>query len=69
MKKEERIQSFKKLQAIAKSKDLTVSRLARECEVPENLMTYWKQGRSVPKADKLIKIANRLEVPIETFIA
>lgn len=68
MTKNERIASFKKLQLLAEEKGFSVSRLAMVCGMSNNFMTYWKQGRSIPKADKMLKIARQLDISVEELL-
>lgn len=39
--------------------------VAKASGVPPASLSDWKTGKSTPKADKLQKIANTLEVPVE----
>ena len=58
MNKENRQQSFSKLEALAKDMNVTCYRLAKELGLSKSLFSDWKRGKSMPKADKLVKIAN-----------
>lgn len=68
MTKEERKQSYKKLDKILKRKKLTAYKLSSDLELTRSLFSDWKSGRCMPKTDKLLKIASYLDVPVETFI-
>lgn len=47
------------------SKGLTDSDVAKNTGVARSTLSEWKRGRSVPKIDKLEKIADFLEIPLE----
>lgn len=68
MNKAERIESFNKLDAIAKSRDVSFYKISEELGLPRNLFSDWKSGKSMPKTDKLIKIADYFGVAISYFI-
>lgn len=68
MNKEDRKQSYKKLEKILKRKKLTAYKLSNDLELSRSLFSDWKSGKSMPKTDKLLKIASYLDVPVETFI-
>ena len=46
----------------------TSAQVSRETGIPQNVLSYWKSGRSKPKVDKLIIIARYFGVPLETFL-
>jgi transcriptional regulator with XRE-family HTH domain len=68
LNKAERIESFNKLDAIAKSRDVSFYKISEELGLPRNLFSDWKSGKSMPKTDKLIKIADYFGVAISYFI-
>nr|DAZ36229.1 MAG TPA: Repressor protein CI [Caudoviricetes sp.] len=68
MNKAERIESFNKLDAMAKSRDVSFYKISEEIGLPRNLFSDWKSGKSMPKTDKLIKIADYFGVAISYFI-
>lgn len=49
-------------------KGLTDYKVALETGVPRSTLSDWKLGKSSPKADKLLRLANYFDVPVETFI-
>ena len=58
-------------QAYEKLRDdrgLTDYRVAMETNIPKSTFSEWKSGRSKPKLEKLIKLADFFDVPITTFI-
>lgn len=58
-------QNFAKLK---KEKNMTAYAIAKRTGIPESTFSDWKKGKSSPKLDKLIKIANCLGVPLEELI-
>jgi transcriptional regulator with XRE-family HTH domain len=68
LNKAERIESFNKLDAMAKSRDVSFYKISEEIGLPRNLFSDWKSGKSMPKTDKLIKIADYFGVAISYFI-
>lgn len=68
MNKEERKQAYKKLDKILTKKKITAYKLANDLELSRSLFSDWKSGKSMPKTDKLLRIADYLDVPVTTFI-
>lgn len=64
----ERIKQFEKLDKLIKAKGITAYRLAKDLGFAPTVFSDWKSGKSMPKADKLVKIANYLGVTIEYFL-
>lgn len=60
--------SYENFERIAKEKNITPYRIAKETGVATSTLTSWKKGSYVPKVDKLIKIANFLGVPLNELI-
>ena len=46
----------------------TDARVAEETDIAPATLSQWKTGKSKPKADKLLKIADLLGVPVEVLI-
>ena len=42
--------------------------LARETGIPKRTLENWEYGKSKPSAGALLKVANLLNVPMETLI-
>ena len=55
-------QSFERL---LKLHNTTVYRVAKATGIPNSTFTDWKNGRSSPKADKLVKIADYFGVSLD----
>lgn len=50
---------------LLKEKGLTAYKVSKETGIGRSTFTDWKNGRSIPGTDKLIKIAECLEVSVE----
>lgn len=68
MSREERISSFQKLESLASAKGITFYALAKGLGFAPALFSDWKSGKSMPKTDKLLKIANFFGVSIDYFL-
>lgn len=68
MNKEKRQQSFSKLDGLVKARNVTLYKLAKELGLARSLFSDWKSGKSMPKTDKLVKIADYFGVAIEYFL-
>lgn len=69
MTKNRRIELFNLFESKAKEQGTTVTQIAKQNGIDANLMTYWRQGRSVPKADKLIILTKAIGEPVEKFLS
>lgn len=49
-------------------KGVTPYRVGKDTGISRSIFSDWKNGRSVPKADKLKKIADYFGVPVTVFI-
>ena len=68
MNKEKRIRSFQKLEELVNARNITLYKVAGELGFSRSLFSDWKSGKSMPKTDKLIKIADYFGVEIGYFI-
>jgi transcriptional regulator with XRE-family HTH domain len=66
--KANRKKSFKKLELLVNSRNITFYKLADELGLARSTFSDWKSGKSMPKTDKLIKISNYFGVEISYFI-
>ena len=55
-------------ESLLKQEQTTVYRVAKETGISATTFTDWKNGRSVPKADKLKRIADYFGVSMEYFL-
>lgn len=68
MTKEDRVARFSKVEKLAKDKGVTYSQITSELNMPNSLFSEWKKGKSMPKADKLVKIADYFGVDIKELL-
>lgn len=68
MDKGNRKKSFKKLELLVNSRNITFYKLADELGLARSTFSNWKSGKSMPKTDKMIKISNYFGVEISYFI-
>ncbi len=61
--------SYQKFEHLLKMQGATVYRVSKATGIAASTFTDWKNGRSVPKADKLMRIAEFFGVPLEYFLA
>ena len=60
--------SYRRFEALLEAKGATVYRVAKETGIPQSTFSDWKNGRSTPKIEKLVKIAAYFDVPLEHLI-
>lgn len=60
---------YERFAAILDSRNLTAYRLSQDTGIPASTFTDWKNGRSAPKIDKLIKIAAYLDIPLDYLVS
>lgn len=59
---------YTKYAEIRDGKNLTDYRVSEMTGIGQSTFSDWKSGRSTPKVDKLMKIAEVLEIPLESLI-
>lgn len=59
---------YEKFAELLCQKGITPYRVFKETGVSQTTLSDWKKGKSVPKIDKLQKIADYLEVPVGYFL-
>lgn len=65
---ENRKKSFAKLEQLVTARKITLYTVAKDLGLARSLFSDWKSGKSMPKTDKLLKIAEYFGVSIEYFI-
>ena len=68
MSKENRIESYQRVEKLVNDKGITFYVLAKELNFTRSLFSDWKSGRAMPKTDKLIKIAEYFGVTVDYFV-
>lgn len=61
-------ESYSRFQEILDKKSITAYKVAKETGVTTATLTSWKQGKYIPKLDKMQKIANYLGVSTDYLI-
>ena len=59
---------YRRFDELLKSHGVTVYRVAKETGIPASTFTDWKNGRSIPKMDKIRRIADFFGISIEELI-
>lgn len=60
---------YEKYAKLRDERHMTDYRVAKETGISTVTFTNWKHGRSTPKVDKMLKIANLFGVKLEDLIA
>lgn len=58
---------YEKFRQLLAEHSVTAYRVAKDTGIPQATLCDWKNGRSTPKLDKLVKIADYFGVPINYF--
>ena len=61
-------EDYNRFAGILAERGITAYRVSKETGVPASALTNWKQGKSCPKVDKLIRIAKYFECPLEMLL-
>lgn len=67
MNKEERKKSFLKVETLVKNRGITFYKLAKDLGMAPVVFSDWKTGKSKPKLEKLLKIAEYFGVSVDYF--
>lgn len=59
---------YKKFAELLAKTGKTTAQVSRDTGIAENIFSYWKSGRSQPKVDKLLILAEYFGVPLEYFL-
>lgn len=60
---------YEKYAALIEERGLSTYQVSRDTGIGENIFSYWKNGRSKPKVDKLMILAKYFDVPLEYFLS
>ncbi len=47
---------------------LTDYRVSKDTGIPKSTIASWRTGKSAPKLDKIMRLANYFDVPVSVFI-
>ena len=59
---------YEKYAALRDDAGFTDAKVSQDTGIAQSTLSDWKSGRSVPKVDKLMKIANLFGVSIEELL-
>lgn len=59
---------YEKYVTLRDKRGVTDYEVAKTTGIYQSTFSDWKSGRSAPKADKLLKIAQFFDVPLEYFL-
>jgi len=62
------VDSYKKLESLVEAEGITFYALAKEMRFPSSFFSEWKRGKMMPKAEKLIPLAEYFKVPSDYFM-
>ena len=68
MSKENRIERFNRVDKLEKEKGLSIYVICNDLGLARSLFSDWKLVKSMPKTDKLIKIADYLGTTVNYII-
>lgn len=60
--------SYEKFENLRSKKGVTVSEVSRVTGIVQSTFSDWKKGKSKPKVEKLIKLADYFNVPVTYFL-
>ena len=60
--------SYKRFEELLKLNNTTVYRVSKATGISASTFTDWKNGRSVPKADKMKRIADHFGVSLDSLL-
>ena len=60
---------YKKFALLLEKNQITAYRVSKESGIAQSTFSDWKNGKSNPKIDKLIKLAKYFDVPIDYFLS
>ena len=68
-RKQERIRNYMKYRALADEKGVSDYQVSKDVGIHNVVFSEWKSGKSQPKIDKLMKIANYFNKTVDTLLA
>lgn len=60
--------SYEKFERLCNERHVTAYQVSNASSVATSTISMWKQGKYVPKIDKIQKIANFFDVPVTYFL-
>ena len=68
MSREQRISSFQKVESLVNANKTSFYAVAKNLGFSPVVFSDWRAGKSMPKTDKLLKIAEHLGTTVEELI-
>ena len=62
------MKSYEKFEELCKRQGVTAYQISQKSKVATSTLSMWKQGKYVPKINKLRAIAKALNVSVEVFL-
>lgn len=59
---------YKRFEELLIASNKTMYQVSKDTGIAQSTLSEWKSGKSRPKADKLLILANYFSVPVEEFI-
>ena len=59
---------YEKFEALLAKTNKTAYQVSKDTGISESIFSYWKNGRSNPKADKLLVLSKYFQVPLEYWL-
>ncbi|UOO37242.1 helix-turn-helix transcriptional regulator [Oscillospiraceae bacterium CM] len=56
---------YERLDILLRSRGMTPYKLAKDVGMSQSSLSEWKRGNSIPKHEKLVKIARYFDVPVD----
>lgn len=60
---------YKQFALLLEKNQITAYRVAKDTGIAQSTFSDWKNGKSNPKINKLIKLAEYFDVPIDYFLS
>ena len=62
------VKLYKKFSSLLEESNKTAYQVSKDTGIAQSVLSDWKRGRSTPKTDKLKKLADYFDKPIEYFL-
>lgn len=59
---------YKEFENLLKKNQISAYKVSKETGIPQSTFTDWKNSRSKPKIEKLIRLAEFFKIDIDVFI-
>lgn len=59
---------YEQFEKLCKKNKVSAYRVSKDTGIPQTAFSDWRHGRSTPKLNKLVKLAEYFDVPLEYFV-